>query len=78
MTWAQIMPMRPFERLAADQVLASCDTTIKVRWAPIIKSIDATWRVLYGSKIYNIVGPLNDDERCREVIMMCRTGTNRG
>lgn len=76
--WAAVEPLRLRERLAADQLLADMDTLIKVRWAPIISTIDATWRIRHNGTIYNIVGVANVKQRNQALEIQCKSGTNDG
>ena len=76
--WGSVAPSGVRERLTANQILADLDTVIRLRWAPIIQDIDATWRLRVGSTIYNIIGVSNLSLANRELEMMCVSGKNDG
>lgn len=78
--WGEVAPAttRMRERLAANQLLADMDTVVKLRWAPIIQSIDATWRLRLGATIYNIIGAANVYLANREIEVLCVSGKNDG
>lgn len=78
-TWANIDAGRPSERVVEDVLLAAFDVLIKMRWAPVLRNMDATWRIVkVGGKVYNIVGVTNVEERCEEIVLPCTTGKNSG
>lgn len=76
--WGEVMPIKGRERMAANQLLAEMDTLIRLRWAPVIEAIDATWRLRVASVIYNIVSAANVQMANRELEVMCASGTNDG
>lgn len=78
--WGEVIPstMRARERIAANQTLASVDTTIRLRWSPTLDGINATWRLRLGSIIYNIVSAVNVEMANRQIEAMCVTGSNDG
>lgn len=78
--WADVIPAttRQRERLAGNQILADMDTLIRMRVCPAIEGINATWRVVYKTKIYNLLGVANVDERDKEFELQCKVGMNDG
>ena len=60
--WASIKPMNGKELFRAEQVKSSARTKITIRY---YSSIDETWRVKYGTRIYDIEWIDNIDERNR-------------
>lgn len=78
--WVEInsLTMRQRERLVGNQLLADTDSTIRIRWHPLLSAMDATWRVLYKNKIYSLLGAVNVDERNRDIEAQAYVGTNDG
>ena len=78
--WAQISPnsVRQRERLTGNMVLADMDALINMRWSPIIEDVNAKWRIVHGTTIYNIIGVSNIDMRNRELELQARVGDNNG
>lgn len=71
LTWAtqatrqgSISPLRGVELQAAQQTEARVTHKITLRYTPDL-SPDATWRLLFGSRIFHVVSILNVDERNR-------------
>lgn len=70
--WAGIRPLRGQERFEAAQIEAQTAFILKIRFHP---QIDATWRVKFGVRIFNITAIINVGERneyqeiyCKEVL----------
>jgi SPP1 family predicted phage head-tail adaptor len=78
--WAEVLPAttRMRERLAANQTLADMDTVVRMRYAPIIADIDATWRLRLDATVYNIIGAANVGMANREIEALCVSGRNDG
>lgn len=77
--WAQISPIRGAEALRSNQQMVGVMTTrIRVRYSSRLVGIDATWRAVDGTTIYNIVSAGNLDMANREIELMCQTGANEG
>jgi SPP1 family predicted phage head-tail adaptor len=76
--WADILPMKGRERIAADQIVAEVDTRIIIRWSPSVDVIDAKWRVRHGSVIYNVQYKGHIGLRQRQIELMCQSGVNAG
>lgn len=76
--WASIEPIRGAELLRAGQNLGAMDTRIRLRHAGVLAGLDATWRAVHGSTVYNIVSPVNVALANREFELMCQTGMNEG
>lgn len=71
---ANIEPLRVAEQFAAAQLQTSITHRIQLRYDPGI-AIDASWRVVYGSRIFSIVGPpRNIGERDRDIELLCVEG----
>jgi SPP1 family predicted phage head-tail adaptor len=70
--WAELLPLRGQERYQAAQVEAQTTIKIRIRYYP---PLDATWRIIYSGRIFNITGIVNIGERnfaqeieCKEVL----------
>lgn len=84
--WADIEPIvsiRGREVLLGDQVQAVIDMKITIRWSPLVDGVTAKWRgrlaTRYSEVIYNITAPpaqVNMGQR--EIVMLCKAGTNEG
>lgn len=80
---AAIEPLRGTELLASMQVNAEIKTRIVTRWSPKIEAVDATWTIVWKNAItkvdtvYEIVEPpINSTMARREMVFMCKSGTN--
>lgn len=76
--WAAVEPVRGNEALSGNQLLATMDTRIILRWSPSIDVIDATWRVSHDGILYNIVQVVRRDLARREIEVMAKSGANDG
>lgn len=68
--WAAIEPLRGVERLEASQLKESVDTQITMR--PQSFSVNASDRVAFGSRIFDIVSVINPQEIGEQLILLCR------
>jgi len=78
--WAAIEPLTGRELLAAQSVQSEVTHQLVIRWQAIFanpKAI-AAMRVVYGSRIFNITGALNQGERNRELLLLASEGLNQG
>lgn len=74
--WAAIEPMsvREFIASGAGQSQVSARITIRQR-----SDINASWRIVHGSRVYNVEGVLPDkDSGLEYVTLACSEGTNEG
>lgn len=84
--WADIAPIvsvRGREVLIGEQVQAVIDVKITIRWSSLVDGISAKWRgrklTRYNPVIYNITAPpAQTNMRRREVVLLCKAGTNKG
>lgn len=84
--WATIAPIvsiRGRETLVADQVQAAIDVKISIRWSPLVDPMTAKWRARqltrYSPIIYNITAPpAQVNMGKREIVLLCKAGTNEG
>ena len=80
MAWADIAPLNGKELMAASAVQSEVTHEISVRYRPELsdpKTV-AQYRVLYGTRVFNIKASLNQDERNRVVILQAAEGLNNG
>lgn len=71
---AGIHPMSGRELLAAQAIQSSVTHEIAMRY----RVVDATNRILYGARIFNIKSVVNIDERNRDLVLLCTEGLDRG
>lgn len=78
--WADIRPLNGKELLAARAVQSEVTHEIELRYRPELANprTVAQYRVLYGTRIFNIQASLNQDERNRAVILQAVEGLNNG
>ena len=67
--WASVEPLRGQEYLAAKAQDAAVDIRIRMRYQA---GITQTMRVLYGSRVFEIVSVIHILEKKRELQLMCR------
>lgn len=67
------------EHFRASMVVADLDVVVRMRWAPIIRDIDATWRLIQpGGKVLNILGIINVEEKNEQLELSCNFGKHDG
>jgi SPP1 family predicted phage head-tail adaptor len=77
--WASIEPLTGREAvLLAAQGASEMNTRICIRWTPTLNAVTPTWRVRFGTILYNIKSIINKDNANRELEMMCQSGVNTG
>jgi SPP1 family predicted phage head-tail adaptor len=87
-TWTTINSVYAFiealsgsERMAAASYSTDVSHRVTCRFDPVTfadpRAI-ATYRVLYGTRVFNIEGALNIDESNRTIQLMCSEGLNNG
>lgn len=68
--WACIQSLTGQESLLAMQLQSHITTRITIRY---IKNFDASWRIKYGQRIFNIAGdPICPDEDKKTLEIMCK------
>lgn len=73
--WAHIRPMGSNERMAAFQMQSGQTHVVTVRYTPALAAARGEWRIVYGTRTFNIVGlPRNIDERNEMLIFDCSEG----
>jgi len=66
---ASVEPLSGRELFAAQQVHSETTTRIKMRYRA---GITSKMRVVYGTRIYDILAPIDPEERHRYLLLMCR------
>lgn len=79
--WCSIEPLTGREALNANQMLATIDTKIVMRWSPSVDAVVATWRGQQVNRQGDRAGPLYDFQsvahvafRRQEVDVLARAG----
>ena len=65
--WAEIKAVSSSERLESQQIKAEISHTIAIRYAASYAGIGAEDRIVYGSRTFDIVAPVDPDGRSREL-----------
>lgn len=74
--WASIEPLSAREFIAAQASQSEVTTRIVIRYRP---DVNATMRIVYRGKVYNIHGVLPDPESGRDYMTLpCSEGVNDG
>lgn len=74
--WAEISPVTGRELQAAGAVQQEASHTVTMRYRA---GLDASMRILYGTRIFNIVAPpIDEDERHRQFTVLCSERLNEG
>lgn len=69
---ASIAQLSARERFTVALIEASATTRIRTRYTASLASIDASWRILFGIRIFELVAvPNNVRERNREFELLC-------
>ena len=72
--WAEVSPLSVRDLIAAGQTQSEVTHRVKVRYSAEVSAIDASWRVLYGSRVFVIAGVRNLDETGRVLELVCSEG----
>lgn len=73
--WASIEQLDERERFAAAQLQASATHRVRVRYETALAAINATWRVLFGERVFVLAGPPNNvGERGLTLELLCTEG----
>jgi SPP1 family predicted phage head-tail adaptor len=75
--WAEVMPLRGRELVAAQQVHPEVTGTIRIRYRADYP-LTSKDRAVYDSRIYDILAAINVEERNREVLLYVKEGPNAG
>jgi SPP1 family predicted phage head-tail adaptor len=71
---ASINPITTREQFLAQQAQSSVTHKVTVRYGSEISTIDSSWRVLFGSRVFVIQGIRNIDERNKTIELLCEEG----
>lgn len=74
-TQAEIEPMSGRELVAAMAVQSEVTHTVTIRYRP---GINATLRIKYADRLFNIHSVIDESERHRMLTLMCSEGMNDG
>lgn len=66
--WAAIEPLTGRERWQAQQVMATATHRVRMRYRG---DVDVENRLVYGSRVLDILQVINPDERGRELVIIC-------
>lgn len=66
--WAEIEPLTGYELFQAAQFNPTVNYRITIRYYPGIRP---SWKVKYGTRVFDIKSVANLDERNRTIEMMC-------
>lgn len=69
--WGAIEPLAGSEYLAQQQLQSEVAVRIVIRY---YSGVDTTWRVQSGGKTYAIESVINENERDRTLVLMCKQG----
>lgn len=75
--WADVAPLRGRELVAAQQVASEVTGTVRIRYRSDFQ-LTSKDRVLFDTRVYDVVSVVNHDERNREVILYVRENVNDG
>jgi SPP1 family predicted phage head-tail adaptor len=67
--WASIEPISGKEYFLAQQVQSEVTHVIKIRY---YEGLRTDWRMLFGSRIFDVKSVINFQEQNVEMILMCR------
>lgn len=72
--FASVNPLSVRELLAAGQTQSEVSHRVRLRYSAALSALDASWRILFGSRVLVIHGVRNIDEHKREFELMCSEG----
>lgn len=77
---AEIRPLNARELFAAQATQSEVTHQVTVRYRAELANpkAAATYRVLFGARVFDVHGVMNIDERNREVRMLCSEGLSDG
>lgn len=80
--WAEVKPIKGSEKMRTNAMVVESQLThqVTVRYSALfLPSIDAdAWRILFGTRIFNITASWNVDEADKSIIFDCTEGTLDG
>lgn len=72
--YASIETLSGTEKLVAAQRQAETSHLIRLRYDPALAALDASWRILFGTRVFVIEEVSDQDERDRTVDLRCSEG----
>lgn len=72
--WARYRPLSAREASIAGQRQSAVDGVVEIRYSSLVASIDASWRVLFGSRVLAIDGVVNRDQANAWLLLYCLEG----
>ncbi len=73
--WAGVEPLRGKEFFEAQAAQSEVEVRVVVRYDSAIAGVDATWRVVYGSRVFEVESAINTGERDEQIEIMCKERT---
>jgi len=73
--WAAVLPLRGRDLVAAQAAQNETTTRFNIRW---IAGLNATMRIVYDSKYYDITALIDIGEKHVEYDIMAKTGLSEG
>lgn len=67
--WAAVEPLSGREYFAAKQINAELSVRVTIRYR---KDVTPDTRIVFGSRIFEVLSVVNPKERCESLILMCR------
>ena len=67
--WSSVEPLVGRELFAAQKINAETTIRVKMRY---VAGITSKMRVVYGTRIFDILAPIDPEERHRELHLMCK------
>lgn len=75
--WAEVRPLGSNERLIAFQMQNGQTHVVKARWQEAMSEVTGQYRIVFGDRIFNIVGrPRNVTEKDKFIIFDTHEGTD--
>jgi SPP1 family predicted phage head-tail adaptor len=78
--WAGILPMSARERMVAQANQSELTHVVEIRYQTAFADprYMATLRILYGTRIFNIHGAIDEAEQHKWILLSCSEGLNDG
>lgn len=72
--WASVQPLSTREQFLASQAQSSVTHKVVIRYSSTVASVEASWRVLLGSRALVVDGVRNINEFNESIELMCTEG----
>ena len=69
--WAAVWPVRGREYFEARQTAAEVTHKVRIRYSTDVSGVTPKWRVVFGSRRFDIEAVINPDERSKYLDLMC-------